>query len=148
MGQPDPCGALLCASVDPRLAGSRASASSVEVCAESGGRGSGGKLSVVREAPQAAGRQPETLCPAAGLLSTGLLTGLQAGACPRSPLLHIRARGAGAPHQRRSPGRAQGECHVGGALTPRTSWIPEPPWPAPGSRLESCSQRKLTPSAL
>ncbi|XP_070319292.1 ral guanine nucleotide dissociation stimulator-like [Odocoileus virginianus] len=35
--------------------------------------------------------------------------GLQTGAGPRSPLLHVPARGAGAPHQRQSPGRAHGE---------------------------------------
>ncbi|XP_070319155.1 uncharacterized protein [Odocoileus virginianus] len=72
-------------SVDPRLSGGRLSASSVEVCAESGGRVSGGELSGVREAPQAAGRWPETFCPAAGHLFTGLLTELQTGASPQSP---------------------------------------------------------------
>ena len=77
--------------MDPRLAGGRASASSVEVCAESGGRVSGGEMSGIREAPQAAGRRPETLCPAAVHLFTGLLTGLQAGAGPWSPMLHIPA---------------------------------------------------------
>ena len=48
-------------------------------------------MSGIREAPQAAGRPPETLCPAAVHLFTGLLTGLQAGAGPWSPMLHIPA---------------------------------------------------------
>ena len=42
----DPWGALLCARVDPRLAGSQASASSVEVCEDSGGCLSGPEMSV------------------------------------------------------------------------------------------------------
>ena len=63
-------------------------------------------------------------------------------------LLHTPAREAGAPHQQYSPGSAQCECHVGGALIPRGFWIPEPRWPTTGSLLESCSQRNLTLSAL
>ena len=64
------------------------------------------------------------------------------------PLLHIPAREAGAPHQQSSPRSTQRECLVGAALTPRTFGMPEPPWPATGSLLESCSQRNLTLSAL
>ena len=52
------------------------------------------------------------------------------------------------PTQQQSPGRAQGEYQLGGALTPRKFWISEPPWPNTGSILESCFQRNLTLSAL
>ena len=46
------------------------------------------------------------------------------------------------------PGRAQGECQLGGDPTPRKFRVPEPPWPSPVSLLESCSQRILGLSAL
>ena len=107
-----------------------------------------GRCLGVREAPQTAGRCPETFCLAAGHLFTGLLTRLQTGASPWSTLFHLPAQGAGAPHQQQSPEWAQGKCQQGWDPTPRKFWVPEPPWPFPGSLLESCSQRNLGLSAL
>ena len=94
-------------------------------------------------------RQPDkALRLSAWLLGTdfsGLHTGDRTGAGPRSPLLHLPAGGAGAPHQQQSPGQAQGECQREETPHPGSPGSRSHPGPPLGSLLEPCSQRNLDP---